>query len=260
MRSMFISLLITLASLIGSSCLAGTPVKVRIPKVEVDVAVGQRFMYLDGVITGQTIAPLQSAMEKVVTSYGKKPVTIIINSPGGSVIAGMAFINRMQAVKALDIEINCYVLDVAASMAFQILTQCTNRYTLPTSFLLWHGVRMGTREPITTSLARSIADDLQRMDDVVLMQLDDSLSLDADMIRKHFEHETLWSGIGLHTADPDFITPLTSYPQLLPILPSAVQMGQEGFFFGLDGSDQGNTGMIYIWSGWKDYLNTKVQQ
>lgn len=222
-----------------------------------DPVVNQRLLYLQGEITGQTIAPLKDALEKAVTGKGRAPITIVINSPGGSVIAGMAFINRMQAVKALDMDINCYVLDVAASMAFQVLTQCTNRYTLPTSFLLWHGVRMGTRQPITTALARSIADDLQRMDEVVLMQLDDSLSLSSDVIRKHFEHETLWSGVGLHAADPKFITPLDSYPRLLPVLNTAVQMGEENpFQFLLGGNSEG---LISIWSGWQGYTNGRTE-
>lgn len=252
MRSLFTSLLLTITALFACNGYAE-------PQV---TKVNERFLFLDGVINGETIAPLKAALEKAVTSKGRAPITILINSPGGSVIAGMAFINRMQAVKALDIEINCYVLDVAASMAFQILTQCTNRYTLPTSFLLWHGVRMGTREPITTSLARSIADDLQRMDDVVLMQLDDALDIDSDVIRKHFEHETLWSGVGLHTEDPSFITPVDSYPKLLSVIDTAVKMGEENPFRFLFGGQTvaPSEGMIYIWSGWKDYLNTRVAQ
>jgi len=214
----------------------GTPAKV--------VNVDNHFLYLDGVITGQTIAPLQEALEKIITAGGsKRAVTILINSPGGGVVAGMSFINRMQTLRALGTEINCYVLDVAASMAFQILTQCTTRYTMPTSFLLWHGVRMGTYQPITAELARQMAADLERMDFMVMRQLASTLSMKDDDIRSHFRNETLWSGAGLHFIDPYFISIEDAYPELMSKLDTAVRTEEPMFFLQLDG-------MIYIWESW----------
>lgn len=216
-------------------------------------AANNRFLYLEGVITSNTLEPLTEALEKVIAGKGRAPVTIVINSPGGGVVAGMRFVNRMQTVRALDIDINCYVLDVAASMAFQILTQCTNRYALPNSFLLWHGVRMGTNEPITVARARSIAEDLQRMDDSVMRQLTSTLAIPEAEIVRHFNNETLWSGLGLAEADPNFLTLLDGYPQLLRKLNSAVQMGSGGFFFQIDQ-------MIHIWPGYLIQQHPEVQQ
>lgn len=216
-----------------------------------------RFLYLRGPITSATIAPLQAALEMAISTSNSSTddIDMVINSPGGSVVAGMAFINRMQALRGLGVDINCYVLDVAASMAFQILTQCTNRYALPTSFLLWHGVRMGTNQPITTSGARAIAEDLQRMDDLVLFQLEEALELDADTIRYHFDRETLWSGLGLHSADPSFILLESAYPELMAKLGSAITTAElPMFFFGGGQVPSGDTGIQYIWSEYARHI------
>lgn len=206
----------------------------------------QHLLFLRGVITGATIAPLTDALDMVIRSGSNMPITIVINSPGGGVIAGMAFINRMQTLRDMGVTINCYVLDVAASMAFQIFTQCNNRYALPTSYLLWHGVRMGSNQPITASLARNISEDLARMDEIVLQELDGSLRISNDVIRKHFDNETLWSGYGLNKEDSKFMT-LGTFPKLMQKLGTAVQMGSGSFF------DLGE-GMIYIWGDWTSHV------
>ena len=162
-------------------------------------------LFLDGVITGRSIDPLVSYLD-TLTKKERVPeqIDLVINSPGGSVIAGMFFLNRMSALRDRGTTFNCYVLDVAASMAFQILTQCDSRSALPTSFLLWHGVRVGSAD-VTAKSALSLSRDLARMDELILFQLDQSLDLSADSIRFHFDQETLWSGLSLHTRDPSFL-------------------------------------------------------
>ncbi len=206
-----------------------------------------RFLYLEGPISGGTIAPLHKELAAILRADGRAPVTLVINSPGGSVIAGMSFVNLMVAVRERDIDINCYVLDVAASMAFQVLTQCTHRYALPTSFLLWHGVRTQTQAPITAASALSLAEDLRRLDDVIRMQLEGSLDMAAEDIRYHFERETLWSGLGLHDADPHFIKLMSAYPELLHRIDTAVHMApMDMFMFGQ--GDDGDGALQYIWS------------
>lgn len=231
---MFLRLLVSLSMFLG--CM-------NVSYAEPDT----RLLYLNGPITGARLEPLQRALDSVIVSGdgNRKAVTMVINSPGGSVIAGMSFVNKMQTIKEMGIHINCYVTDMAASMAFQILTQCTNRYALSTSYLLWHGVRMGTRSPITVVLARQIADDLERMDATILSQLQETLDLGSETIQKHFNNETLWSGLGLHAADPEFLDLMSGYPRLLPRLGSAVQMAESHDFFNqLDGYQ-------YIWSTWQ---------
>lgn len=210
--------------------------------------VSNRFLFLDGVITSDTIAPLKEALEQVIGSDDTSPVKILINSPGGEVLSGMAFINRMQNVKAKGIDIDCYVLDFAASMAFQIFTQCTHRYAMPASFLLWHGIRVRTREPITAALALSISEDLHRTDRLMITQLKSALNLSDDEIMHHFNNETFWPGMVLKEADPKFLDIVPAYPELMSTLETATKVAMPRMLFNLE-----KTEMIYLWRGYNKY-------
>ncbi len=63
-------------------------------------------------------------------------INMIINSPGGSIIAGNFIINSMEYVKGRGVKINCFVADIAASMAYSILLHCSERTALSHSMLL----------------------------------------------------------------------------------------------------------------------------
>ncbi len=194
-----------------------------------------RFLFIDGPITRGTLAPVRQGIEKMV-SESKKPITMVLSSPGGEVFSGMSLVNYMQSAKALGVEINCYVLDMAASMAFQILTQCTTRHALPTSFLLWHGVRTQL-SPATVASARALADDLEQMDAIIRDQLYRSLSMDKEEIERHFQLETFWSGMQLKKADKQFMQLHDSYPEIIENLPKAIRSAKFNPFSFLFGDD-----------------------
>lgn len=69
----------------------------------------------------------------------KKDIQLYINSPGGSVTAGLAIYDTMQYVKC-DVSTMC--IGIAASMAATILASGTNgkRFALPNSEILIHQV------------------------------------------------------------------------------------------------------------------------
>ena len=192
-----------------------------------------KLLYIEGVISGGTMGPVQQALEDAVTGGYTGTVTIVLDSPGGEVIAGMRFVNTMNAAKAAGIRLDCYVLNMAASMAFQILTQCTSRHVLDGSFLLWHSVRVQTRSPITPGFARALADDLDRMNYLIMDQLNESLKgmSDAD-IQKAFDQETFWSGAEL-SERAKFASSSKAHAGLMRKLPRAVRTEADlGFFFG----------------------------
>jgi ATP-dependent protease ClpP protease subunit len=200
----------------------------------------KRLLYIDQPITRGTLQPVHTAFEKFIAT-SKEPITLVLSSPGGSVVAGMSFINMMASAKAMGISINCYVLDMAASMAFQILTQCNERHALATSYLLWHGVRTGYDGPITTAVAASLAEDLAMMDEIVMDQLTSTLRLSQEQIKYHFDRETLWAAKQLADRDSRFIKIHQHYAQLIPLLPQSIRSAQPfSFLFGMDG-------IVYIW-------------
>lgn len=91
-----------------------------------------------------------------------KPIDIVISSPGGSISQGLTFIKAMEDVKRKGVTIRCFVPTLAASMAFTIFTQCSERYALPFARLLFHSPRVGGSGhfTITAQGARDLADGL----------------------------------------------------------------------------------------------------
>jgi len=75
---------------------------------------------------------------------GKKDVSIYINSPGGSVTAGLAIYDTMQFMTC---DVSTYCLGMAASMGAVLLCAGTKgkRYALPNSDIMIHQVSGGAQ-------------------------------------------------------------------------------------------------------------------
>ena len=75
---------------------------------------------------------------------GKKDINMYINSPGGSVTAGLAIYDTMQF---LTCDVNTYCIGMAASMGAVLLAAGTKgkRYALPNSDIMIHQVSGGAR-------------------------------------------------------------------------------------------------------------------
>jgi ATP-dependent Clp protease, protease subunit len=75
---------------------------------------------------------------------GKKDINIYINSPGGSVTAGLAVYDTMQFVTC---DVNTYCMGIAASMGAVLLCAGTKgkRYALPNSDIMIHQVSGGAQ-------------------------------------------------------------------------------------------------------------------
>ena len=76
-------------------------------------------------------------------SLGKEePVHIYINSPGGSVTAGLAILDTMRLVKS---KIYTYCIGLAASMGAVLLSSGDRRYIVPHAEVMIHQPLGGTR-------------------------------------------------------------------------------------------------------------------
>lgn len=205
--------ILVLAVLLVSSTVCAHP-SLRINKERVTV--------IQGVIRG---ASLQAASEDLMTysRESKKPIDIIINSPGGSVVTGFLFINRMNMLKAQGIKFRCFVPEIAASMAFQILMQCDEKILLERSFLLWHRVRINVGgmfgSPMTAPQAEYLASSMQKLDDMILEELVNEMpGISKKVIEYHFEHESLHTGHDLGKMDPRTFIIRRAVPGLFEIL------------------------------------------
>jgi ATP-dependent protease ClpP protease subunit len=153
-----------------------------------------------------------------------EPINLVISSPGGSVVAGFLFISAMEHVKAAGTPIRCYVPDMAASMAYQILLHCSERYVLNNSMLLFHRVRVflgggfGGGTVLTGPAASVLSKDLLAMDNIIWADLVKLMSMDKQEMLYHFEQETFHVGANLCRLSPGTFNCVDVMPGVIPFL------------------------------------------
>jgi ATP-dependent Clp protease protease subunit len=96
----------------------------------------QRIVRLGGAVDDDN-SNLLVAQLLYLDSVGKKDITMYINSPGGSVTAGMAVFDTMRYVKS---DVSTVCVGLAASMGAFLLAsgQQGKRYSLPNSRIMIH--------------------------------------------------------------------------------------------------------------------------
>lgn len=172
----------------------------------------RREIVIDSVIQAPGILVDANKVLKWASSGDTADIYLMINSPGGGVFAGMQFINAMEAAKAAGIKFKCYVPGMAASMAFQFLVHCNERYAFRYSMLLWHPVRVSGMQLLTPSSAAYLAWSLQELEERMLGPLKAALDLDDDEFFLHYANETMWTAEGLTKISDDFISIVDEMP------------------------------------------------
>jgi len=101
-----------------------------------------RIIFLAGQINDGSANSIIAQLLFLASEDPKKDIQIYINSPGGSVTAGLAIYDTMQYVKP---EISTVCVGMAASMAGTLLAagQKGKRYALPNAEILLHQVAGG---------------------------------------------------------------------------------------------------------------------
>jgi ATP-dependent protease ClpP protease subunit len=184
--------------------------------VQAETAVDKSKAFLiEGVIGGGNLEPVVTGISDLVANGGKE-VHLIINSPGGEIVTGFQFLNVMDSYRAQGVKFKCFVTNIAASMAFQILVHCDERYTLNYSFLLWHRASVGVMfARFTAPELLAVASDLQRLDSIIFGELAEHLGMDSDQVLYHFNAQTMHVGSQLGIMAPGFITVYSYIPGLL---------------------------------------------
>jgi len=200
------------------------------------VSVSEKAVLISGPIAGSNLDPVVKELDTLFLA-GERTADIILNSPGGSVTTGFLFINKMEELRARGMRLRCFVPTVAASMAFQILLHCDEKYTLDRAFVLWHRVRVQVGgfmgEPITAPIARNLYIMLQELDNVIISELLTSFpKANADEIMHHFEQESLLPGISAHKITAGTLISYPHIPNLLNKLldPKTVKSGAADLF------------------------------
>lgn len=208
----------------------------------------ERTIILGGVVSDSILEPMVTAMETIAKK--SDTIDIIISSPGGSVVAGDLLIDRMVQLKLSGVHFRCVVRDLAASMAFQILLFCDERYATPHSFLLWHPVRVFIQGPVTENMASNLSTQLGQADEVALHDLRAHLPMSEADILMHFHNETLHQALNLQYTAPGFFKNVTNHViNLYPKKPVLDTSGLGGLF--------GYNSIVYIH---ERFINRQVKK
>ena len=103
-----------------------------------------RIIFLSGAIDDRTANTIVAQMLFLASKDPKKDIQLYINSPGGSVTAGLAIYDTMQYIKC---DVSTVSIGMSASMGALILAAGAKgkRYALPNSEILLHQVMGGAR-------------------------------------------------------------------------------------------------------------------
>lgn len=183
------SVLTTLCSFALTALLC-TPLQAKAIKVD-----ASRAVYLNGEV-GLNALQLQKEV-LTLANQNKEPIALIINSPGGSIVAGYVLINAIGTVRARGIAVNCIIGSHAMSMAFNIAMYCTNTYAFKHTLLLWHPPRVEIRAALTPLEARLISENLEFHERVNNPPIIKRLGLSLEFFIKHYIAETMWTGAEL---------------------------------------------------------------
>ncbi|MCI5791036.1 MAG: ATP-dependent Clp endopeptidase proteolytic subunit ClpP [Clostridiales bacterium] len=96
-----------------------------------------RIIFLSGEVNDQVASSIVAQMLYLETKDPSKDISLYINSPGGSVTAGMAIFDTMNYIKC---DVSTICIGLAASMGAFLLSSGTKgkRYALPNSEIMIH--------------------------------------------------------------------------------------------------------------------------
>ncbi len=187
-----------------------------------------RTLVIDSHIEESNLDDLGKALVRWGLDANPAPADLIINSPGGVIMAGLAFINRMEAAKLKGLTIRCWVPDMAMSMAFSILLHCDERYTTPAAAFLFHRARSFINAPLTGVDAQTISSELLSLDQVLFKDIMAHLNMPYNSALYYFNIEAMHLAPQLQTRSPGFFDSIDENPirvyEILDKLP-----GTEGY-------------------------------
>ncbi len=125
-----------------------------------------RSITLNGIIDNTTLARANEL--SALAESSKEPIDVLIASPGGVISYGLYFIQAIKLAEAKGVKVRCFVPAMAASMAYTIFTQCTERYALPYAQLLFHPPRVSGNMLLTPAGAANLAQGLADIEMVLL--------------------------------------------------------------------------------------------
>jgi ATP-dependent protease ClpP protease subunit len=148
-----------------------------------------RVVKVIGRVDGEIISAA-AKLEKM-TRTNTSPIYMLINSPGGSVQAGMAFVDAMRMAKRRGVQFYCATQVMAASMAFIFINECQHRYATANARFLFHPISLSTNG----SRLQELVVDLhhtEKEEQKIMHNLKTNMGLDWRTFHRNYFAETFW--------------------------------------------------------------------
>jgi ATP-dependent Clp protease protease subunit len=219
-------------------------------------AVPERTLYITGSIGGLSI--LKQAQQLLnMSDSSHDPIYLVINSPGGEVITGTQFVSAMRVAKARGVVLKCLVPMAAASMAFIIYNECSERYALSQSLFLWHSIRSMLLGVYTPAELGIIQADMLRFQSNFDSLMQSELDISAEEFYYHYHNNSLLPALYLHSISPYYMTLVDDITGVLNVY-DVVGTGGDKREQGEVGESGINNNLI--WFGeWNTRENTNVR-
>jgi ATP-dependent protease ClpP protease subunit len=162
-----------------------------------------RTIRIVGAVSGNALVAA-TELEQLVTK-STKPVYIVLNSPGGSVYAGLQFVNAMLLAQTRGVKLVCVAPVMAMSMAFYFYAICDERYAFDGSLLLWHPMKINTNAPLSAEDLEYEGWAIRMLEAPMIELLVKTLGLPRAVFFYHYRRETMWTASGLHKIAPNFL-------------------------------------------------------
>ena len=146
----------------------------------------ERIVFIGGHVSSDLANSVVAQLLHLEQEDSEKDITIYINSPGGSVDAGMAMIDTMNFIKPA---VSTICIGMAASMGAMILSQGTKgkRYVLPNSRIMIHQPMTGV-EGQASDIAIT-AEQILKMKKKLADMLVDATGQKFDQIEKDMDRD-----------------------------------------------------------------------
>lgn len=149
-----------------------------------------RIIFVSGEIDGYTSNIVVGQLLFLEMKDPKKDISLYINSPGGSISAGLAILDTMNYIKC-DVKTIC--IGLAASMGALLLSAGTKgkRYALPNSEVMIHQPLGGVSGQATDIII--VAEHIAKTKDKVNKILSDNTGQPIEIIKKDTERDNYMS-------------------------------------------------------------------
>lgn len=136
---------------------------------------------LGGLIDMASMAGLTANIVTRLSSQNKTPMWILLDSPGGDIVQGLAVYDLIKAITEQGWEINIIGLGQVASMAVCILQAGTKRYALPNTQFTIHQASLYSEAEDRVEVNKMAEDtkELKRLNHIILKIIAERSGMDV---------------------------------------------------------------------------------